>query len=129
MVARPVTPVRATERGPNNPESTRQPPVRRLPKASGSVLSDKTIREHTTMRITYPRQKAKGRRQNSRAAICDRRPILATLVASIALTIAMPSAGQDDTRVEAVDDAQAAADLELISALERVVSRAIGRAE
>ena len=64
------------------------------------------------------RQKAKGRRQSY--------SIAAFLLSAFCL---LPSALSQDGAAEAEGDAQAAADLELISALERVVSRAIARAE
>jgi serine protease Do len=68
------------------------------------------------------RQKEKGRRQQSAFAFCLLpSAFLSLLIGALALR---PALAQEEA-----DGAQAAADLELISALERVVSRAIARAE
>ncbi|HVA51837.1 MAG TPA: trypsin-like peptidase domain-containing protein [Pirellulales bacterium] len=55
--------------------------------------------------------------------------LLLSLSLSLFFAFASPGIAQDDRAPSAADDAQAAADLELVSAVERVMSRAIARAE
>src|SRR5690242_1470736 len=57
------------------------------------------------------------------------RLLMLTVCCTLLAFAAPRAAAQDEAPLPADDDAQAAADLELVSALERVVSRAIARAE